>query len=344
MLLIPKRFLTRSLVYVLFSCLSSLAQTQAVPHQIPVTVANVSDDVTLTCPVYGDRAGVFYWYKVKCGYMVQIVAEGTFAKVTLKNQFDNSRFTVIRMGTQYHLNITNVQKEDEATYFCQSGSAYAMHFTEGTYLAVNDHNNQQKSVYVKQSPETVSTQLGGSVTLQCSLLSKSQENRVRCPGEHNVHWFRAGSGYSHPSVLYTHNDSSDEQEQRSCVYSLSKTVQDSDNGTYYCAVVTCGQILFGEGTKVEIRTNMWSPKIIFFLALSLIVTVFICTIKCDCSKASVAQQKNSSGQENQQRDEDTWVYSVVVFTVMKTDSYARKDAKAAEKVKIYTTVKTFGLD
>uniref|UniRef100_A0A3Q3R4B8 Ig-like domain-containing protein n=1 Tax=Monopterus albus TaxID=43700 RepID=A0A3Q3R4B8_MONAL len=240
--------------------LSTLSQTQAVPHQIPVTVANVSDDVTLTCPVYGDRAGVFYWYKVKCGYMVQIVAEGTFAKVTLKNQFDNSRFTVIRMGTQYHLNITNVQKEDEATYFCQSGSAYAMHFTEGTYLAVNDHNNQQKSVYVKQSPETVSTQLGGSVTLQCSLLSKSQENRVRCPGEHNVHWFRAGSGYSHPSVLYTHNDSSDEQEQRSCVYSLSKTVQDSDNGTYYCAVVTCGQILFGEGTKVEISTYLISPQ------------------------------------------------------------------------------------
>uniref|UniRef100_A0A3Q3K165 Ig-like domain-containing protein n=1 Tax=Monopterus albus TaxID=43700 RepID=A0A3Q3K165_MONAL len=262
------------LVYVLFSCLSSLAHTQAVPHQIPVTVANSSDDVTLTCPVYGDRAGLFYWYQVKCGYMVQIVAEGTFAKVTLKDQFDNSRFTVIRMGTQYHLNITNVQKEDEATYFCQSGSAYAMHFTEGTYLAVNDHNNQQKSVYVKQSPETVSTQLGGSVTLQCSLLSKSQENRVRCPGEHNVHWFRAGSGYSHPSVLYTHNDSGDEQEQRSCVYSLSKTVQDSDNGTYYCAVVTCGQILFGEGTKVEIRQVVWPfvTVLMTLLVYSIIVT------------------------------------------------------------------------
>uniref|UniRef100_A0A3Q3K143 Ig-like domain-containing protein n=1 Tax=Monopterus albus TaxID=43700 RepID=A0A3Q3K143_MONAL len=246
-------------VYVLFSCLSSLAHTQAVPHQIPVTVANSSDDVTLTCPVYGDRAGLFYWYQVKCGYMVQIVAEGTFAKVTLKDQFDNSRFTVIRMGTQYHLNITNVQKEDEATYFCQSGSAYFVFFVNHT-----DHNNQQKSVYVKQSPETVSTQLGGSVTLQCSLLSKSQENRVRCPGEHNVHWFRAGSGYSHPSVLYTHNDSGDEQEQRSCVYSLSKTVQDSDNGTYYCAVVTCGQILFGEGTKVEISMYL----MFYYLLLS----------------------------------------------------------------------------
>lgn len=25
----------------------------------------------------------------------------------------------------------------------------------------------------------------------------------------------------------------------------------SDSGTYYCTVVTCGQILFGEGAKVE---------------------------------------------------------------------------------------------
>ena len=114
-------------------------------------------------------------------------------------------------------------------------------------------NNQQKSVYAKQSPETSSVQLGDALTLQCSLLSKNTtENTDQCPGEHNVYWFRAGSRGFHPGVLYTHRNKSDERVERSCVYSLSKTIQDSsDTGTYYCAVVTCGEILFGEGTKVD---------------------------------------------------------------------------------------------
>uniref|UniRef100_A0A671Y4B9 Ig-like domain-containing protein n=1 Tax=Sparus aurata TaxID=8175 RepID=A0A671Y4B9_SPAAU len=39
--------------------------------------------------------------------------------------------------------------------------------------------------------------------------------------------------------------------QKSCVYHFSKKVSSSDAGTYYCAVATCGEILFGNGAKVE---------------------------------------------------------------------------------------------
>ncbi|XP_044062383.1 uncharacterized protein LOC122880888 isoform X3 [Siniperca chuatsi] len=141
-------------------------------------------------------------------------------------------------------------------------------------VAELDHKNQQKPVYVRQSPETESVQPGGSVTLQCSLLSKNKEDQ--CPGEHSVYWFRAGSGESHPGVIYTHRNSSDEQEERSCVYSLSKTIHNSsDTGTYYCAVVTCGEILFGEGTKVETRQELWPFVIVLgtLLAGFVIVTV-----------------------------------------------------------------------
>ena len=45
-----------------------------------------------------------------------------------------------------------------------------------------------------------------------------------------------------------------------------------------------------------------------------------------------------------QRDDDMCVYSGVVFTMMKTDRGAIKDATAAERERIYAAVKAFGLD
>ncbi|XP_044061923.1 uncharacterized protein LOC122880655 [Siniperca chuatsi] len=244
----------------------SLIQTAEVPHQIPLTVVKVGGNVTLQCPVSEKEGKFFHWYKQSLGYMVQTVAVGTYTQQTLSTQFNNPRFIVTGGQTQYLLTIRNVSKEDEATYFCQNGTAYSQSFVNGIFLAVNDRN-QQKSVNVKQSPETASVQPGGSVTLQCSLLSKNKEDQ--CPGEHSVYWFRAGSGESHPGVIYTHRNSSDEQEQRSCVYSLSKTIQNSsDTGTYYCAVVTCGEILFGEGTKVETRPELDSVVIVLGVLLT----------------------------------------------------------------------------
>uniref|UniRef100_A0A3B4YUN7 Ig-like domain-containing protein n=1 Tax=Seriola lalandi dorsalis TaxID=1841481 RepID=A0A3B4YUN7_SERLL len=231
---------------------SAVIQTIGVPHHISLTVVEPGDNLTLTCKVIGKEIGLFYWYKLNFGYMIQIIASGSFTKITLQGQFKNPRFNVRKVGDLHSLIIRNISKEDEATYFCQAGAAYLMKFINGTNLAVNDHKNQKMPVHVKQSPETASVQLGASMTLQCSLLYTNKESRAQCPGEHSVHWFRAGSGGFHPGIIYTHSNRSDEQEERSCVYSLSKTIQNSsDAGTYYCAVVTCGEILFGEGTKVE---------------------------------------------------------------------------------------------
>ncbi|KAM7389143.1 hypothetical protein PAMP_023137 [Pampus punctatissimus] len=242
----------------------SNTQAEEILPQISLTQAELGDNLTLTCPVYGTEYPLVYWYKLGFGYMFETVAVGSFDKITLKGQFNNSRFTFAKGNTQYLLYIRNVSKEDEATYFCQAGSAYLMSFITGTLVAVNDHRNQQKSFYVKQSPETESVHLGDSMTLQCLLLSKKKENRIQCPGEHSVYWFRDVSPQdSHPGIVYTQKTRSYEKEERSCVYTLSKTIQDSsDTGTYYCAVVTCGKILFGEGTKVGIRQKLWPAVIV----------------------------------------------------------------------------------
>uniref|UniRef100_A0A8C7Q8M8 Ig-like domain-containing protein n=1 Tax=Oncorhynchus mykiss TaxID=8022 RepID=A0A8C7Q8M8_ONCMY len=100
-----------------------------------------------------------------------------------------------------------------------------------------------------------SVQPGDSVSLNCTIHTET------CAGEHSVYWFRHGSGKSHPGIIYSIGDRSDQCENsseaesstQSCVYNLPKrNLSLSDAGTYYCAVASCGEILFGNGTKLVI--------------------------------------------------------------------------------------------
>ncbi|XP_069550248.1 uncharacterized protein [Brachyistius frenatus] len=294
-------------------CTLCLTQTQKVPQQVSLTVAELGDTFTVTCTVIEDGTSLFYWYRLYFGYMVQTVAMGIFAKLNLAEQFDNPRFDVTKVGKMHSLTIRNISKEDEGTYFCQAGSAYKLAFINGTFLAVKDRKNVQKSVYVKQSPDVESVWLGEPVTLQCSFLSKNQENTDQCPGACSVHWFKARF-QSLPGIIYTDNISSYEQKERRCVYRLSKTIRDSsDAGTYYCAVDTCGEILFGEGTKVEIRQELFLVIVLGTLLTCsvLLNTALILTRKqkpgCKYGKGEVTASNHAErdrSADNQPRNAD----------------------------------------
>ncbi|KAJ8008349.1 hypothetical protein DPEC_G00103910 [Dallia pectoralis] len=117
-------------------------------------------------------------------------------------------------------------------------------------------DSESNRIFVLQQPVTESVLPGDSVTLNCTIKTET------CAGEHSVYWFRHGSGESHPGIIYTHGDRSGQCKNstetgsptQSCVYNLPKrNLRLSDAGTYYCAVVSCGEILFGNGTKLDIQ-------------------------------------------------------------------------------------------
>uniref|UniRef100_A0A3B4B8F3 Ig-like domain-containing protein n=1 Tax=Periophthalmus magnuspinnatus TaxID=409849 RepID=A0A3B4B8F3_9GOBI len=113
----------------------------------------------------------------------------------------------------------------------------------------------QSCVHVTQSPSSASVVPGGSVSLQCSLQPKNNKNQIQCPQQQQVHWFRAGSVEPHTGLMSHFTN-------YSCVYSLSKTIgHSSEAGTYYCAVHTCGHILFGTGTTLDIGTSYLSNQL-----------------------------------------------------------------------------------
>ncbi len=66
----------------------------------------------------------------------------------------------------------------------------------------------------------------------------------------------------HCGFVYTHGDSNDQCERKpntqtnTCIYNLPmKNLNLSHAGTYYCAVASCGHIVFGNGTQLDFKSK-----------------------------------------------------------------------------------------
>uniref|UniRef100_A0A3P8NKY4 Ig-like domain-containing protein n=1 Tax=Astatotilapia calliptera TaxID=8154 RepID=A0A3P8NKY4_ASTCA len=186
------------------------------------------------------------WYKQSVGDALKLVVTfyGTTQPVYTP-EFPESRFEAKIDKNFGNLTIVKTVQEDEGYYHCEQGSCVSGEWS-GMYLLM------------ESNPPTESNPLhpGDTATLQCSVLTNSENNT--CSGHHNVFWFRDGSNKSLPNIIYTHGNRTDQCEKRSdpqdgCVYRFSKNVGSSDAGTYYCAVATCGEILFGNGTTLDVQ-------------------------------------------------------------------------------------------
>uniref|UniRef100_A0A8C1TVB5 Novel immune-type receptor 3a n=1 Tax=Cyprinus carpio TaxID=7962 RepID=A0A8C1TVB5_CYPCA len=263
---------------------NGICESEVFIHQRTLLVAEFGSSVILPCSHSDDFINSVSWYKLSFGKKPLLIAysEHGSGSITYQNGFNNLNKYHIRTGNGFfNLTIIHLEEYDFATYYCAVRFLNIVKFGEGTIL-LHKESDGIRSATVIQQPVSDRLHPGDSVTLQCSVISQI------CAGEYSVYWFRHSSGHSHPGLIYTHDNRSDQCMDRSengfstqsCVYSLSQTeLSPSDAGVYYCAVATCGKIHFGNGTKliIEDLQFMWNP-ITLVLATLNIMTMIVITI------------------------------------------------------------------
>ncbi|XP_041724147.2 signal-regulatory protein beta-2 [Coregonus clupeaformis] len=200
-------------------------------------------------------------------------------------------------------------------YYCAARDYDAMNFGKGVFLMYGGPDSRNQ--HLTQQPVSESVQTGDSVTLNCTIHTET------CAGEHSVYWFRHGSGESRPGIIYTHGDRSDQCEKnpeagsptQNCVYNLPKrNLSLSDAGTYYCAVASCGEILFGKGTKLDVGgpspADLVDPKLLALivsniLSLIAIVVLLICMRRRKETHPQPSGPVVPSSHNQDQEDDDT---------------------------------------
>ncbi|KAF3836829.1 hypothetical protein F7725_004293 [Dissostichus mawsoni] len=135
-------------------------------------------------------------------------------------------------------------------------------------------------------------QSGDSVTLNCTVHTGS------CDGEHSVYWFK--NSEDSPGLIHTHGGRNDQCERKpntqthSCVYNLPmENLNPSHAGTYFCAVASCGHILFGNGTKLDFEDEV--DSLVYFLsgalAINSILVVLLAFLVYKIKKRNICQSR-----------------------------------------------------
>ncbi|XP_033992331.1 uncharacterized protein LOC117487776 [Trematomus bernacchii] len=232
--------------------------------------ANAGGNVTLRCYIEDDDTNWLYWFKQTLGQKPKLIST-TYkynAKPTFYHEFNKSRFTLDHGKSTNHLTILNLHISDSATYYCVSAVQYELNFAEGTTISVKG-SGLSIPVSVHQSESEI-IQSGDSVTLNCTVHTGS------CDGEHSVYWFK--NSEDSPGLLYTRGGSQCERkpntQTHTCVYNLPmESLNLSHAGTYYCAVASCGHILFGDGTKLDFEDEV--DSLVYFLSGSLAINAIL---------------------------------------------------------------------
>ncbi|XP_054456866.1 uncharacterized protein LOC129093025 [Anoplopoma fimbria] len=256
------------------------------------------ENLTLQCFYEGIVAARLYWYKQTLREKPKLIS--TFYMYDKNKYFygefkNNSHFTLDTENGKNDLTITDLHVSDSATYFCISCYLYTLDISVSITVSVQGSGLKVPALVHQSASENI--QPGGSVTLNCTVHTGT------CDEQHSVYWFK-DSEESHPGLIYTHGGRNDQCERKpntqthTCVYNLPmKSLNLSHAGTYYCAVASCGHILFGDGTKLDFEDQPDSPVLVYLLSGALtfttILSVLLALSVCMMNKTNSFQGKDS---------------------------------------------------
>ncbi|XP_072544707.1 uncharacterized protein [Salminus brasiliensis] len=309
-------------------------------------------NISLNCLFSAVDVSATTWFKQAPGENPLLIASAFRSAIAIyHNGFDKSgRFNAVREQSSFTLNISHVESSDSAKYYCAAAYYSDIALLDCTVLVLKGAPFGHYAVL--QLPVLDLVQLGGNTTLQCSILTDSSA------GDHSVYWFRHGSGESNPLIIYTHGNRSDQCEKssetgsstQSCVYKLPKrNLSLSDAGTYYCAVAACGEILFGNGTKLDfvglkpIPENALLVTTIIVLAastiISMVVVLFLCRKLHNSHHKDAAE--SHTVQLNQVANDHDLNYAALTFTKKtQTSRGNRRQQKLKNKeTEVYSQIK-----
>ncbi|XP_047210295.1 uncharacterized protein LOC124860775 isoform X2 [Girardinichthys multiradiatus] len=316
---------------------------------VPVVTVQPGQSVTLTCAFsrrYQSNMW-YYWYKQSAGDTLDLIAmQQKMIIPKYGPNFSASRFSVIHTGDSSNLTIFSTVQKDEGMYHCAEMDTLKSTWS-GTYLSIKGNSKSTSTYTVVQQPTV-------SQTLQCSLLSDSEN--TTCSGDPSVFWFRARSDKYFPDVIYTEGEKAENCEKRSdsqkrCIYNFSKNVSFSDAGTYYCAVATCGQILFGKERDPQIdKTNEINVLVVTMVTIICLVIsvigigniVFICfrtqrSAFQRLKESSSSQRRCNFSQKNYTKDGSYLKFAALHFSEGRTSTSKEKRELMTECV--YSPVK-----
>uniref|UniRef100_A0A3B5KU25 Ig-like domain-containing protein n=1 Tax=Xiphophorus couchianus TaxID=32473 RepID=A0A3B5KU25_9TELE len=302
---------------------------------VPVTTVQLGDNVTLKCSFPEEKtssSSELHWYKQSAGNALELILklmENT--RPTYGPEFLGSRLTATYTEKIGNLMIRKTTEGDEGMYHC-AVIDWNKNIWQGTYLIVLCIGNTvvSSNYTVVQTP-TISKPVhpGDPVTLQCSVLSSSDSKK--CSGDLNLFWIRAGDK-SLPNYIYTDGNRENKCEekldsQQRCVYNFSKTVNASD-ATFYCAVATCGEIYFGNGTNIDIKAQQNDTGLYYCIKVESLKLIFVNGFLLKIEESDLAT-----------RDAHCLVYSAPAFTKTNVGKAERRKIKATHEETIYTHVR-----